>query len=177
MKYIAIAAFLLSTICTGYSQNMIFIGDNSYPSTQAWYFEGNGSQFQYYANAATIQIGKKGTNGIFLISTTCYSSASGISGSINIYLNDGSRITLSSVIAKDFVDGESKVIYSISAENIKKLIKSDIQTIRFNTKSGSSLEGHTVSNKHDINHDPMIYEEGRWETSKEIKSLFDKDEP
>lgn len=174
MRFLFIIPILLSTSISLYSQELIFIGDNAYPATKNWIFEGNGSQFQFYAKDATIQIGKKNSSGILLVSTLCYSAASGIKGSLYIYLNDGTRITLSTILARDFVDGYSNVIYHLSPDNIAKLTKTDIKVIRFNTGSGNTLEGHTVENKHDANPDPIIYLEEKWSTASEIKKLFEK---
>ena len=72
-----------------YSQNLIFVGNNSYKATKPWYFKGNGDQFKYYANDATIQVGKKGQSYILSISTKVYDATSGIKGTIRVYLNDG----------------------------------------------------------------------------------------
>ena len=174
MKISTLILLLLTSVCKLFSQNIIFIGDNSYPATQTWFFEGNGSQFQYYAKDASIQVGRKGTTGVLLISTLCYSAASGIKGSINIYLSNGDRVTLSTVIAKDFVDSYSNVIYNLSSENITKLMQNDIQVIRFNTASGGSLEGHTIDNKYDSNPDPIVNKQEKWNTAADIKELFEK---
>ena len=159
---------------SAFSQNLFFIGDKSYKASRNWFFEGNGSQFDYYGKDATIQIAKNGSNGFFIISTRSYNSTSGIKGSIRIYLDDASTIVLSKVASKYYVDSYSTVAYILTSIEINKLASSNINTIRFNTGFSGDLKGSTVSNKYDNNPDPMVYDTIHWDTSSEILKLFNR---
>jgi hypothetical protein len=156
------------------SQNLIFVGNNSYKATIPWYFKGNGDQFKYYANDATIQVGRKGQTYIFSISTKVYNASFGIKGSVRIYLNDGSTLVLSKILSKDFSDQMSTVIFQLTPSDILKLKKSDINTVRFNSGLQSQLEGSTASNSwfEIINpRSPNVVREINWTTSSDISQL------
>lgn len=153
-------------------QNLIFVGDKAYKATQRWFFEGNGGQFEIYANDAVLQVGRSSNSGIFSISTKVFDSASGIKGSIRIYLDNAETIILSTPIARDFVDEFYTVIYSIPLIELNKLKNSNINTVRFNTGYSGQLKGSTASNKWDSNPDVIIYHEKKWETAYEISMLF-----
>jgi hypothetical protein len=169
-----INSFLLAIMivfnCKG--QNLVFVGDKSYQATQKWYFDGNGDKLKNYVNSATIQIGKKGQSGIFSISLEAFNSSSGIKGAIRIYLDNSTTIVLEKVLAKDYSDGLSTVIYEISAINLLKLKQSNINTIRLNSGITGFIEGTTVSNKWDSDPNPIIYDEFHWNTASEISILF-----
>lgn len=166
---------LLLLTLAGFStqaQDLIFIGDRAYKATPNWYFEGNGDQFKYYANNATIQVGKKGQSYIFSISTKVIMAKFSIKGAIRIYLDNATTIVLSKILSKDFSDDYSTVIYELSSSDLSKLKQSNINTIRFNSGLSGQLEGSTVSNRWDSNPDPIYYEVMHWDTSGDINDLI-----
>lgn len=164
---------LLTLLCfTCQSQNLIFVGNKSYQATQKWFMDGNGDQFEYYANSATIQVGKNGNFGVFSISTNVYNRANGIKGSSRIYLNDGSTILLSKILATDFADSYYTILYEISTINLTKLKNSNINSIRFNSGYTNDLKGTTVSNRHSQPIDSYRFEEINWKTADDVRSLF-----
>ena len=172
MKKVILLVTLLCIFKNVFTQTLFFIGDKSYKATRTWFFEGNGSQFEYYGKDASIQIAKSGSTGLFVISTRSYNAASGIKGSIRVYLDDASTIVLSKLASKDYVDQYSTVAYILSSNDLNKLMSSNINTIRFNTGFSGDLKGSTVSNRYDDNPDPIIYNEVHWNTSSEIMKLF-----
>ena len=172
MKKITIIGLLLLFFNNAIAQELIFVGDKAYQATQRWFFNGNGGQFEVYANDATLQIGKNGTTGIFSISTKIFDSASGIKGSIRIYLDNAETIVLSTPIGRDFVDGYYTVIFSIPTSTLSKLKTSNINTVRFNTGYAGQLKGSTASNEWDSNPDPIVYHKKIWKTAEEITQLF-----
>lgn len=164
--------FLLLTTCT-FSQNTIFIGSKSYDATNSWTYEGS---YQRYAAVqqvnASIQVGKKGKSGLFSISVNADNSSSGIKGSIRIYLDNSKTILLSKVLAKDYVDNESVVIYEISETDCQKLKESNIKAVRFNLGYTGQVKGYTVNNIYNADPDPRHYQEKHSNTAIEITNLF-----
>jgi hypothetical protein len=171
-KSLLILVFLFSLSLQ--SQNLIFVGNNSYKATKPWFFKGNGDQFKYYANDATIQVGRKGQSYILSISTKVYNASFGIKGTVRVYLDDGSTIVLSKTFSKDYSDQYSTVIFQFSMSDISKLKKSDINTIRFNSGLSGQLEGTTASNRwFEIidPYSPNVVREINWTTANDISQL------
>jgi hypothetical protein len=171
-----ITLYLLLFSLNFYCQNTIFIGNSSYEGTKRMFFSSDGDQFDFSKKDATIQFGKKGENYILYISTKVFNASESLTGSIQLYLSDGSTLKLSKKINKDYVNQTSVAIFSISISEIKKLKNSDIVNIRFNTAiQYGDMEGHSVSNyiyrQEPSRNGGYHYAKETWYTSQEINKL------
>lgn len=172
MKLILIYLFLICSV-VGLSQNVIFIGTKSYPSTANWAFLKSG-KYSGYENDARFYVcfAKDVTVGYFVFSTNTFSSEEKISGPILFYMKDGNVLTFNNCISKDYVNEESVVVYSVTPSQFISLKIVDISKIRYSIVCPYDKKGFTAENKNLISGYPLVYESH--ETAKEIKELLEK---
>ena len=113
------------------AQNLFFIGSKSYPSTGSFDLLIKTD----YGEEETLGclIAKNISTGFFVISRKTM-TGSVIKGNAVIYLDDGSVITLLDKGRRDYVDGTSTNVYTLTAAEIIKLKNSIINTVRFSIK-------------------------------------------
>ena len=155
------------------SAQTIIVGDKSYSSTPTWNFQSN-DQTNY--GTVNICVAKNGDAGLFYISTSTPYSGITIVGPVTIYLMDNTVIKCITVFSKDYVNSVSTVIFKLTKDEVDKMSKSRISTVRYNTKNGSSpAEAFTADNKR-----KYFYVIGQkkpegldyYETDVDIKTLF-----
>ena len=168
---IAILFFLLCSV-NALSQNFIYIGSKGYPSTKTLAFLKSGEYFGYEYDARLFVSFAKAPNGGYVMLSTSARSDESISGTVLFYLKDGSVITLTSRVSKDFVDDEAVVIYSLNVNQINDLKSVDISKIRYTIVSPYEKKGFTADNRNLVSVNPNSYEVH--ETTKEIIKLFEK---
>lgn len=149
MRKLYIVIFIFIT-CNSYSQNLFFVGEKSYPSTSTFILKSNSDDFDW--RMLGVSIAKHGDNGLLVLSTSSHSVL--IKGKILVYLDDGTVISCIDRGKYDHVDNKAITIYHLTSEEISKLRKSNINTVRYSLKCGncsfSTEEGNfSASNKYD----------------------------
>ena len=129
------------------TQNLLFIGDQSYPSTESYTLQSNSND----ANDLNVLLAKDGEKALFAVSTrTMYDLF--IDGKLIIYLDDGAVITLNDNGFNDYVDKTTKAVYYLTDVELNKIKNSNINTVRYSLEQpdGVDLGGNfTASNKGD----------------------------
>ena len=168
---LTITVLTLTLHCGLNAQNLFFIGDKSYPSTGSFELKLNDS----FDNLKCI-IAKNGVTGFFVISKSTM-TGSVVKGNVIIYLDDGSVITLLDRGKRDYVDGTSTNVYSLTAAEIIKLKNSIINTVRFTIKCPgtncmSSEDGAFTAKNESEKGFSAYSEKKRIDTMALISSLF-----
>ncbi|GGE27404.1 hypothetical protein [Psychroflexus planctonicus] len=125
---------LITTICFG--QNLFFIGDNSYPCTEAVTLYSNRTDKSIYLD---IVFAKDNEKGFLVLSTQSRDGSVRIKDKLLIYLDDGSVITCLDRNIFDNVDFIATTVYYLTKEELKKMKTSNINTIRFSIKCSDCL--------------------------------------
>ena len=131
-------------------QNLVFIGENSYSSTETFTLKSNSDRD--YITDLNLVFAKEGTKGLLVVSSKLVRTVR-ISGKLIIYLDDGTVITCVDRGIKDNVDDIASSAYSLTNEELSKLTKSNINTIRYQIECAECLsnplyEGnYSASNK------------------------------
>ena len=122
--------FLFMLPALVFSQNFVFIGENSYPSTDVYEFENTVQSYQLPVSVSFI----KGNEGILIslnqLEPLDYLEPR-IDGKILIYLDNGKVLKVKSPKIKDYVDNYMTSIYLLRSEDIDNLKISNINSIRF----------------------------------------------
>jgi hypothetical protein len=127
---IILTVTLLITLTTK-GQNLFFIGENSYPSTETITLQANSDR--YNINDLNILFAKDGTTGLFVVSTKTDTSVL-ISGKLIIYLDDGAVITWNDRVKYDYVNETAISVYHLTSEDLSKMKNSNINTVRYALK-------------------------------------------
>ncbi len=147
--------------------NSIYIGETSYPSTSTWTFSND-----YFFKTLDVTVAIHPTTGGFLMLQTSTSfPQERISGTVLLYLADNSVIKCIDRGIKDHVNGKSIALYKFTEEEMKKLAKSRIISIRFSVKSSFSSDSYIVKNVKSML-DKLSSSDNYYQTAKEIKDLF-----
>ena len=131
-------------------QNLVFIGENSYPSTETFSLQSNSDDD--YINDLKLVFAKDGDKVLLVVSSKLASTVR-ISEKLIIYLDDGTVITCIDKGIKDNVDDIAISADHLTSEELNKLKKSNINTIRYIIKCAECLanplyEGnYSASNK------------------------------
>ena len=107
------------------AQNYIYIGTNRYPSTNSFDCTIVGG-FPELGNA-TIAVAKSSKGGYFILSVDTHHP---LKGDVYIYLDNGEVIRCVDTKTKDMHDGYSIGIYNLTFQEIEKLKKSNISSVR-----------------------------------------------
>lgn len=123
-KYFLISVLLIQNLVSS-SQNTIYVGNKSYPSTSTWEFAELSLEF----GRSTI------SSGIILVTVKEDQFYQQYFGAIlSIYLKNGKLISLNK-IANDRVNGYISAAYSVNSINLKMLKNSDIDRVRYTVKN------------------------------------------
>jgi hypothetical protein len=172
LKLIIILFFITGT---AFSQNTIFIGTKSYNSTKWWGFLNANIYESWQPNSTLAVCIAKSTSGAMLVlSAQTLSSDEYIGGTVIIYLNDGSAISLANRINKDNADGRTTVIYSLNGVQINSLKRNTILKIRYTIVGPYIKNSYTGENRHNISLTPGVYDERTYNTASEIAELLEK---
>lgn len=132
MKRILILVILAITFTIDTNgQNLVFIGENSFPSTETFTLPSNSDN--YFINDLNLVFAKDGEKGLFVVSSKLVSTVR-ISGKLIIYLNDGTVITCIDKGINDNVDDIATSAYNLTNEELEKMKKSNINTVRYEIK-------------------------------------------
>lgn len=160
---------------TTFSQNTIYVGTKSYPATNTWSFLKNG-KYEGYGYNATLEVTfAKYINGGYMMLSTggVFSEDESIGGTVLIYLNNGEVLTVTNRLHKDYVDEKTVVVYSISSSQINKLKLINISQIRYSIiASYGGKSGFTADNRYNKSYNPGVYDEGVYQTARDINELF-----
>ncbi len=129
-------------------QNLLFMGEQSYPSTETYTLHSN----SFGAGDLNVIFAKDGNTALFAVSRTSIDELV-ISGKLIIYLDDGKVITLKDK-GTDYVDKTSKAVYYLTDEGLNKMKNSNINTVRYTLERGdgppsTNTGNYTASNKGD----------------------------
>lgn len=151
MKRILILVILAITFTIDTNgQNLVFIGENSFPSTETFTLPSNSDSD--FINDLNLVFAKDGEKGLLVVSSKLVSTVR-ISGKLIIYLNDGTVITCIDKGINDNVDDIATSVYYLTNEELAKMKKSNINTVRYEIKCAECLsnpiyEGnYSASNK------------------------------
>ena len=126
-----------------YSQNLMFIGEKSYPSTEVYSFN---NQYEYLF----VSFIKENDN-IMIVASTYYILAyqePTIAGKLIIYLDDGDVIISDKPKFQDYVNKDCISVYPLTDDDVSSIAKSNINTVRYaiHNKYGD-IENRTGTNK------------------------------
>lgn len=151
MKGILIFVILAITFTINTNgQNLVFIGENSFPSTETFTLPSNSDR--HFINDLNLVFAKDGEKGLLVVSSKLVSTVR-ISGKLIIYLNDGTVITCIDKGINDNVDDIATSAYYLTNEELAKMKNSNINTVRYEIKCAECLsnpiyEGnYSASNK------------------------------
>ena len=125
MKKYFILTLIITQSILSYSQNTIYVGSKSYPSTSTWEFA-----------ELSLEFGKStSSSGIIMVTVKEDQFYQQYFGPLlTIYLQNGKQITLNK-IANDRVNGYISAAYTVNSINLKLLKNSDIDRVRYSVKS------------------------------------------
>jgi len=112
---------------TAKGQNLFLIGDKSYPCSETYTLKSNSDE--YYINDLNVVFAKDGQTALFGVKTKTVDVL--IRGELMIYLDDGTVITLTDQENHDYVDKIASAVYYLTNEDLSKMKKSNINTIRY----------------------------------------------
>jgi len=115
------AAMFNTIIAEG--QNLFFIGEQCYPSSETFRLQSNSNE--YHRNDLNVLFAKDGERTLFVASTGAYTVF--FRGKLIIYLDDPTVITLADG-SYDYVDNIASAAYYLPTEELRKMIKSNINT-------------------------------------------------
>ena len=124
--FLVILAFSFTLETNG--QNLVFIGENSYSSTETFTLQSNSDD--NYITDLNLVFAKDGEKRLVVVSSKLVSTVR-ISEKLIIYLDDGTVITFIDKGIKDNVDDIATSAYHLTNEELIKLKKSNINTIRY----------------------------------------------
>lgn len=139
---IILVSMLFITL-TANGQNLFFIGENSYPSTESFALQSNLDG----GEDLNVLFGKDGVTAVIAV-TTKSSLQTIFSGKLIIYLDDGTVITSMDKGESYYVDDTAKTVYSLTNEQVNKMKNSNINTVRYTLKIYDFKEvNRSASNK------------------------------
>lgn len=151
MNRILVLVILAFTFATKTNaQNLVFIGENSFPSTETFTLQSNSDS--NFISDLNLVFAKDGAKGLLVVSSKLVSTVR-ISGKLIIYLNNGAVITRVDKGLSDNVDDIATSAYYLANEDIEQLKTSNINTIRYEIRcaecpSNPLYEGnYSASNK------------------------------
>ena len=150
------------------SENRIYIGETSYPSTNTWTFSND-----YFKTLAVTVAIHPTTGGFLMLETSTSFPQEKISGTVLLYLANNTVIKCIDRGIKDHVNGKSIALYKFTEEEMEKLAQNRITSIRFSVRSNFSSDSYIVENvKSMLDKLSSPNSEDYYETEKEIKDLF-----
>lgn len=133
-------------------QNYVFIGENSFPSTEKFTLQSNSDEENI--NDLKLAFAKDREKGLIVVSSKLTESVK-IAGKLIIYLDDGTVISSKDRGINDNVDDIAISAYYLTTEDLTKMKTSNLNTIRYQIECPvcgpiNSWEGnYSASNKGD----------------------------
>ena len=118
---------MLFITLTANGQNLFFIGENSYPSTESFALQSNLDD----GEDLNVLFAKDGATAVIAVTTKSSLQGTIISGKLIIYLDDGTVITCMDRGESYYVDDTAKAVYSLTNEQVNKMKNSNINTVRY----------------------------------------------
>lgn len=109
-------------------QNFVFIGENSYPSTEQYTLKSNSDKEDI--NDLKLVFAKDGDNALIVVSSKLTDVVK-IAEKLIIYLDDGTVISCVDRGINDNVDDIATTAYYLTKSELNKLKSSNINTIRY----------------------------------------------
>ena len=148
MKRIIIILTTVFFALTAQGQNLFHIGQQSFPCTEIFKLQSNSEEF--YINDLNVLFGKDGEKALLIVSTKTMNVL--IRGILIVYLDNGMVITLKDNGINDYVNKIASSVYYLTFNDLDKMKKSNINTIRYiledkNYKDSPFGGNFTASNK------------------------------
>ncbi len=146
---IVILFFTLTT--TLKAQELLFIGEKSYPSTSSFTFSSDEVPF---GKSLEIAIARNNRKGMLILSSEVFIPGMIIKGNVLLYLEDGTVIKCLDRGIRDYVNRTATTVYYLTEEEIDILKVTNIDTIRFTMKCAGgecyseTTHNYSVSNQH-----------------------------
>ncbi|WP_194974200.1 hypothetical protein [Aquiflexum lacus] len=152
-----------------YSQNLFFIGENTYQTTDFFDFYLKGSSF---SSELKIAIGKDNDKGLIILTKQVgHFEDNKISGDLLIYLDDASIIKCFDKGIRDKVNNEATTVYFLTSQEVEKLKQVNINSIRYSLSSYSRTDAKLVEN---VDRDSFVGSKiERINIPSKVKILFD----
>ncbi len=142
-KILTILFVTLFSTLMAKGQDLFFIGENSFTSTNIITLQSNSEDV---ANLDLI-FAKDGKVGFVGVSTnTAYTNETFVDKLI-IYLEDGSVVTCADLVESENVDRSAKAVFYLTNEDLNKMKKSDIHTVRYTLNFMLAETLYSASNK------------------------------
>jgi hypothetical protein len=143
-KNLIILAVISFITLTAKGQNLFFIGENSYSCSETFTLQSNFDS----EDSLNVIFAKDGTNALIIVNTK-FPVKAYIREKLIIYLDNGSVITCIDRGKYDYVDNIASSAYSLTNEELSKMKKSNINTIRYTIRSDNYLylRNFSASNK------------------------------
>jgi len=149
-RILILLIFSIACVIELHGQNLVFIGEKSFPCTEKFTLQSNSDNKDI--KDLNLVFAKDGARALVVISSKLVFTVR-ITGKLIIYLDDGTVISCIDRGIKDNVDGIAITAYYLTKEELMKMKKSNINTIRYQIKCAECLinplfEGnYTASNK------------------------------
>jgi len=140
MKKLLFLLFFIPLVSFG--QNLFFIGDNSYPSTD--FFRLEKGENSVLVSELYINFVKDNEKKYIVVSVKFYSQTS-ITDKLFIYLTNGTVLTSNSAFSSDYVDGNLISMYQLTDNDISEIINSNIHSIRYKIDLSYGDENRTAT--------------------------------
>lgn len=169
MKFLLFTLVLFMMSQIAFSQNYIYRGNAKYPSTPSYDF--SCSACPMGGGTLEVAFAKSSTGGYMLLSTSTPFSSMRIGGTVLIFLADASVITCTDKGIKDRVDGNSKVLYYLTSDEMAAISETNITKIRFAIRDSnmSSSESLTAANSRPYG----IDEELQYNIPEDVAALYE----
>jgi hypothetical protein len=174
MKYrtLLILSLIFLSISVNAQESLIFKG-KTYPATQSWDFI---CENYALSGEAKVQIAKNETGGLLKLSVATTDPKLQITGVAYIYLMDNTIIVCVDKKNTQTAENKTATYYNLSAIEMNKLKKTDIQSIRFNitgttNKFSSQIGNFTAVNKKSYFSTRFDKSKKNFDTAEEIKIL------
>jgi hypothetical protein len=119
-----------------------------------------------------VSIAKTASGGYLMLSTSTPWAHEYIAGTVLIFLSDVSTITCTDKGIRDRVDGESKALYYLTADEMSTLSQTNISKIRFSIKDSMMKSSESLTG---INGAPYsVSDELEYNTSEDVSSLYEE---
>ena len=138
-------------------ENFFFIGEHSYPCTDTFILKSDSDKF--YINDLNVLFAKDENTALIALSTKTVNVL--IRGKLNIYLDDGTVMTLTDTEIFEYVNKVASAIYNLTNEDLDKIKNSNIYTIRYSLEDEYGDEGtfggnFSASNKSKIDFSALV---------------------
>lgn len=169
-KQAVLTFYLLLSPTISSAQNYIYVGDKQYASTSTWEFQ---SSADYGNNdGLEVSVARQPNGGYLLLGKSTGIKGVYISGTVTLFLEDGSMIKCMDRGVRDYVDNKSIALYAFTEAEMEKLQTHRIAKIRYALKcyrvyTMECDQSYTADNKK-----PYSYgEDNYYATSTEIENL------